>query len=167
MGGTSPKVADLGFEYMQLWNPSPPLPLHNTAPSSPAPYLSLTQNLETAHTFFYGISSSQQPCKVQARQRSQNFLKEEMRLERKETYLVGIPEWPICPVRPPETLQRGKGRKEHIKGPLRRNCCFLKTHTFLFSIIILTRALWLDDKCGLLLVTFTAHTSSVAGRRRQ
>ena len=59
MGGTSPKVADLGFEYMQLWNPSPQLPLHNTAPSSPAPYLALTQNLETAHTFFYGISSSQ------------------------------------------------------------------------------------------------------------
>lgn len=80
---------------------------------------------------------------------------------------MGIPEWSICPVRPPETLQRGKGRKELIKGPLRRNCCFLKTHTFLFSIIILTRALWLDDKHGLLLITFTAHTSSVACWRRQ
>ena len=42
---------------------------------------------------------------------------------------------------------------------------FLTTELPGKPIIILTRALWLSDKYGLLLIIFTAHTSSVADKK--
>lgn len=106
----------------------------------------------------------------QARQRSQNFLKEETEAQMRRNVPHGHT-WMPYPLgdttrnskerKRQETTHRGSF-KEAVKW---RNCCLVKTHTFLFSVIILTRVLWLDDKYGLLLITFTAHTSAVAGEK--
>lgn len=110
------------------------------------------------YTFICGTWTSQQPCEVGKTEMTE-FLNE------KAEHVPRGHSWTPHPAG--ETVRNG-GKERQIrarKDPLSPNMGKLLFCHFphIFIVIILTRILCLDDKYGLLLITFTAHTSSVSG----